>query len=236
VPKITKKALAAMRRANAPAREKTSRKAHQGLTADQITEIGRSIAEPIAKTLQDGLVEVRGSGVVTRVRPGHDYVVRNPMLQFYVDPNKRLIVGQIIKLGANGSKSTNDEKLVRLGYIEEWNKAMGPVLTCRGCGERFKDELSRGRHGNLIHEPKPDYALIGIQKAAGALRKKGGPEIKTGVGAGGLKYLSREENLELFALEEQMHRLEEVRANKEDLEAKTRNPLYLDKAQAQAGA
>lgn len=66
---------------------------------------------------------------------------------------KSLDFGQLFEL----SGSRNDEKLLRLGYVTEWNGKPRDVAKCRVCGAEFVSEAYRDRHGNARHtEQTPD--------------------------------------------------------------------------------
>ena len=64
-----------------------------------------------------------------------------------------LDAGQMFALGG----FRNDEKLVRLGYVEPAGKAKG--FECNRCGSKFIDEHSRDMHGRKRHDrPAPANA------------------------------------------------------------------------------
>lgn len=61
-----------------------------------------------------------------------------------------LDMGQVVELGG----FRNDEKLVRLGYLEKV-EGKRPLKDCRLCPGKFVDEGSRERHGRRTHPDKP---------------------------------------------------------------------------------
>lgn len=58
--------------------------------------------------------------------------------------------GQVVELGG----FSNDEKLIRLGYLEPVKGKVSP-LQCRLCGGQFLDEGFRDRHGKSAHPSRP---------------------------------------------------------------------------------
>jgi hypothetical protein len=48
----------------------------------------------------------------------------------------------------------NDEKLVRLGYVEPW-KGRDALVECNRCGQRFADLGALNQHGKLRHPDAP---------------------------------------------------------------------------------
>ena len=61
-----------------------------------------------------------------------------------------LDMGQVVELAG----FRNDEKLVRLGYLEQVRGKVVP-LACRLCGGKFVDDGARERHGRRSHPDKP---------------------------------------------------------------------------------
>lgn len=61
-----------------------------------------------------------------------------------------LDAGQVVELGG----FRNDEKLIRLGYMERIKGKLSP-LACRICGGQFMDEGARERHGRKTHPARP---------------------------------------------------------------------------------
>ena len=71
-----------------------------------------------------------------------------------------LDAGQVVELGG----FINDEKLVRLGYLEKVKGKVAP-LECRVCPSKFLDDGARQRHGNRTHskrvlDPREEDARI----------------------------------------------------------------------------
>jgi hypothetical protein len=64
--------------------------------------------------------------------------------------SEMLSPGQVVELGG----FLNDEKLIRLGYLEPVKGKVNP-LPCRVCGAKFLDDGYRDRHGAKAHGPKP---------------------------------------------------------------------------------
>lgn len=60
---------------------------------------------------------------------------------------KVLDFGQLFEL----SGARNDEKLTRLGYVQEFTGKPKDVAKCRVCGAEFISESFRDRHGNARH-------------------------------------------------------------------------------------
>jgi hypothetical protein len=76
---------------------------------------------------------------------------------------KPLDFGQLFELAG----ARNDEKLVRLGYVQEWTGKPKDAAKCRVCGAEFISESYRDRHGNARHSER---ALTPDQEDAQAER------------------------------------------------------------------
>src|SRR2546428_3737351 len=91
-----------------------------------------------------------GRTAVTRdpgVRAARGMLVRVRRPQgFYAEIKMEL--GRVFKL--RGER--NDEKLVRLGWLEPHT---GPALACRSCGAEFASEATRTTHGEATHTRRP---------------------------------------------------------------------------------
>lgn len=68
--------------------------------------------------------------------------------------------GRVFKLHG----AINDEKLVRLGWLEPYK---GDTLACRMCGAEFESENARATHGANVHDPRPTPSMceVPINKA-----------------------------------------------------------------------
>lgn len=80
-------------------------------------------------------------------------IVRNAVLGWSYGDQGSVDRGQVIELrGYPG-----DEKLLRLGYLEEKPpKKDDPLFACSVCGKEFISQATRTAHGNLRH---PDAEL-----------------------------------------------------------------------------
>lgn len=101
-----------------------------------------------------GRIDVqRDQGV--QVRPGMVVRVRRPGPGASSYDEIKLETDRVFKL--RGSR--NDEKLVRLGFLEVFS---GKTWACRLCGAEFASERWRDTHGRNEHEPK--RSLIGVRE------------------------------------------------------------------------
>lgn len=82
------------------------------------------------------------------------YYARRPVPGY---GGEELDQGQVLTLGG----FVNDEKLVRLGYLQPFNG--GDTARCRLCGKEFVDQRSRQQHGDFRHV---DRALTPEQQDA----------------------------------------------------------------------
>jgi len=77
---------------------------------------------------------------------------------FEYDNSLHLDRGQLFNLAGH----RNDEKLVRIGFVEEVVRKITPVQ-CGVCGQKFVDEYSLNSHGNMRHsgrEPQTEHERV----------------------------------------------------------------------------
>jgi len=101
-----------------------------------------------------GRVQVsRDPGV--QVRPGMVVKVRRPGPGACFYEEVKLETDRVFKL--RGTR--NDEKLVRLGFLEVYE---GDTFACRVCGGEFATQRGRDNHGYAEHEPKTPRGIIEV--------------------------------------------------------------------------
>lgn len=77
----------------------------------------------------------------------------------------------------------NDEKLVRLGYLEEVRDAqkLDKYPRCGACGEYFLTERDRAAHGDRRHGTRPERVRTGAPPAlAGAVETRSATGVPDG--------------------------------------------------------
>lgn len=70
--------------------------------------------------------------------------------------------GQLLRLPDH--KTSRDEDLIRLGYLEERPKHGERPVECSNCGAWFIDDHARANHGRRRHprrEKSPEFAVAG---------------------------------------------------------------------------
>lgn len=117
--------------------------------------------------------------------------------------------GQVFRL----TGQINDEKLIRLGYVEPVG-AKPSTFPCRTCGKEFVDPGVRDGHGRFRHEPVAVERIVGNRP----VRERGEDEES---------FLNRLDDWEREA-GQRLDANDEQRIQREDREA----PLYLDQTTA----
>jgi len=128
-------------------------KADQGAGKTAGPTLDKATIAAIAQSVAGQIEVQRDQGV--QVRPGMHVRVRRagPGACFYdaveLEPDR------VFQL----TGTRNDEKLVRLGYLEIFT---GKALACRVCGGEFASERGREMHGRAKHEPKVARGVLEV--------------------------------------------------------------------------
>ena len=87
------------------------------------------------------------------------YVVRRAFPSYGGIPGD---TGAVFPLGGY----VNDEKLIRLGFLEKLDtRAYSALATCGVCGLRFVSGKHRDAHGDRQHRPAVDYEALAVEQA-----------------------------------------------------------------------